>query len=170
MNSRTYSLWVVVILVVLAFAAGFFLAKGIKYAAAWASEHRENKGIDKLNKYNDRALMASIIISSLAELLNIDTEEDLTQSDNFTSEVMDKEGFITYTIMSGKDTDECISCLTNLKTNKICINYAVPLNDEDKVNLNKSFDLGDPENMLGMISVQWVMKCRKSIMELANGE
>lgn len=161
-----YELWVVIVIAALSCALGFVISKGIKYTRQYWQELRQNKGKKLLEKYNYRALTSSIVISAVATLFGLDLEENLEGSDYFTSEHLDKDGYVTYVVMTNPNTDENIAILVNLKRNKLCMQYEVSLNDDatDTLKWSKSFNLDNDDNSMGFESIAWIQECRQQLI------
>jgi hypothetical protein len=161
-----YELWVVVVIAALSCVLGFIVSKGIKYTRQYWQELRRNKGEKLIEKYNDRALISSIITSAVATLFGLDLEENLEGSDYFTSEHLDKNGYLTYVVMTSPTTSEMIAILVNLKRNKLCMQYEAPLNDDatDTLKWNKTFSLNNDNNSMGFESIVWIQECRQQLI------
>ena len=151
------------LLAVLGIAAGFCIAGGIKYGKQWWQEHRAAKGQRLLDEYQDRALLASLVVSALALVFKVDLENGGDSAD-FTSEHLDDDGFLTYITLTNPETEEVAAILTDLKHKRLVVEYIVPIDDEEAHNLKwtKSFDIEDAENMMGFKTISWIEECRRT--------
>lgn len=152
-----------ILLAVLGAAAGFCIAGGLEYSRLWWKERRATKGQKKLDKYQDRALLASLVISALALVFKVDLENGGDSAD-FTSETLDDDGFLTYITLTNPETEEVAAILTDLKRKRLVVEYIVPIDDEEAHNLKwtKTFDIEDSENMMGFKTISWIEECRRT--------
>ena len=151
-----------ILLAALGAVAGFCIAGGIRYGRQWWKERRAAKGQRLLDEYQDRALLASLVISALALVFKVNLED--SNSADFTSEYLDDDGFLTYITLTNPETEEVAAILTDLKHKRLVVEYIVPIDDEEAHNLKwtKSFDIEDVENMMGFKTISWIEECRRT--------
>lgn len=151
-----------ILLAALGMIAGFCIAGGIRYGRQWWQECRAAKGQKLLDKYQNRALLASLTVSALALVFKVNLEDG--DSANFTSEHLDDDGFLTYITLTNPETEEVAVILTDLKHKRLIIEYIVPIDDEERHNLRwtKTFNIEDAENMMGFKTISWIEECRRT--------